>query len=47
MNRVVGQKHSQKHSYFTIIPTQLWSDFRSVQHSMIKNLILDYKRRKF
>jgi intergrase/recombinase len=43
LNRIVGQKHS----YFTIVPTQLWNDFRglgrvtkeerNVAHLMIKN----------
>ena len=35
MNRVVGQKDS----YFTIIPTKLWLDFRSLQK-------VDYEQRK-
>jgi intergrase/recombinase len=35
MNRVVGQKHS----YFTIIPTKLWLDFRSLPK-------MEYEQRK-
>jgi intergrase/recombinase len=35
INRVVGQKHS----YFTIIPTKLWRDFRSLQK-------VEYEQRK-
>jgi intergrase/recombinase len=35
MNRIVGQKHS----YFTIIPTRLWEDFRSIPKA-------EYERRK-
>jgi intergrase/recombinase len=35
MNRVVGQKHS----YFTIVPTKLWLDFRSLPK-------VEYEQRK-
>jgi intergrase/recombinase len=35
MNRIVGQKHS----YFTIIPTRLWKDFRSLPK-------VEYEQRK-
>ena len=35
INRVVGQKHS----YFTIVPTKLWKDFRSLQK-------VNYEQRK-
>ncbi|MDQ6723464.1 MAG: hypothetical protein M3Z01_04275 [Thermoproteota archaeon] len=43
LNRIVGQKHS----YFTIVPTEIWNEFRGLgkadyaqrktAHSLIKN----------